>query len=142
MCRLVLIGQLRTPPASLSFSQFSKTGALRIATLAHSKSRTRISSTPTHLTTSNSRPTAPEVLAGTIKSEPRSGWRLIPDPWCYRIRRRRVSLNSMRSWDLRLSISPVPGGLVALEIARQREKRSEEHTSELQSHHDLVCRLL
>src|SRR5437667_6001374 len=25
---------------------------------------------------------------------------------------------------------------------RDREKRSEEHTSELQSHHDLVCRLL
>src|SRR5471032_3560078 len=24
----------------------------------------------------------------------------------------------------------------------QRSKRSEEHTSELQSHHDLVCRLL
>src|SRR5437773_8329090 len=26
--------------------------------------------------------------------------------------------------------------------APQRECRSEEHTSELQSHHDLVCRLL
>src|SRR5437667_6764615 len=26
--------------------------------------------------------------------------------------------------------------------ARRRVKRSEEHTSELQSHHDLVCRLL
>src|SRR5437667_9170541 len=26
--------------------------------------------------------------------------------------------------------------------ALQRELRSEEHTSELQSHHDLVCRLL
>src|SRR6266540_6462528 len=25
---------------------------------------------------------------------------------------------------------------------REREDRSEEHTSELQSHHDLVCRLL
>src|SRR5437667_5123926 len=26
--------------------------------------------------------------------------------------------------------------------AKQRADRSEEHTSELQSHHDLVCRLL
>src|SRR5437773_7507062 len=30
-------------------------------------------------------------------------------------------------------------GAVAL---RREERRSEEHTSELQSHHDLVCRLL
>src|SRR5437667_7063146 len=31
-----------------------------------------------------------------------------------------------------------------LHLARQqgRQNRSEEHTSELQSHHDLVCRLL
>src|SRR6266540_3078395 len=28
------------------------------------------------------------------------------------------------------------------EAMRQRRPRSEEHTSELQSHHDLVCRLL
>src|SRR5277367_2651151 len=27
-------------------------------------------------------------------------------------------------------------------VRRRREYRSEEHTSELQSHHDLVCRLL
>src|SRR5437667_6479531 len=27
-------------------------------------------------------------------------------------------------------------------LNRSRERRSEEHTSELQSHHDLVCRLL
>src|SRR5437773_9758156 len=26
--------------------------------------------------------------------------------------------------------------------AREHDRRSEEHTSELQSHHDLVCRLL
>src|SRR5437667_12628347 len=30
----------------------------------------------------------------------------------------------------------------ALERHRLLEQRSEEHTSELQSHHDLVCRLL
>src|SRR5437773_7022644 len=28
------------------------------------------------------------------------------------------------------------------ELVGLREQRSEEHTSELQSHHDLVCRLL
>src|SRR6266540_5309842 len=28
------------------------------------------------------------------------------------------------------------------DVALAREPRSEEHTSELQSHHDLVCRLL
>src|SRR5437667_3190729 len=31
---------------------------------------------------------------------------------------------------------------VAEAARRAREERSEEHTSELQSHHDLVCRLL
>src|SRR5437773_9306822 len=30
----------------------------------------------------------------------------------------------------------------ALEQLQRAEQRSEEHTSELQSHHDLVCRLL
>src|SRR6266540_4772019 len=29
-----------------------------------------------------------------------------------------------------------------LRVRRQLRQRSEEHTSELQSHHDLVCRLL
>src|SRR5437773_4513003 len=31
---------------------------------------------------------------------------------------------------------------LALDYARHKSVRSEEHTSELQSHHDLVCRLL
>src|SRR5437667_8120001 len=37
-----------------------------------------------------------------------------------------------------------PGGLVAatMWVAHCHAVRSEEHTSELQSHHDLVCRLL
>src|SRR5437773_9021838 len=30
----------------------------------------------------------------------------------------------------------------ASRLPRAKKKRSEEHTSELQSHHDLVCRLL
>src|SRR5437667_5363054 len=38
-------------------------------------------------------------------------------------------------------VSPAIGGLIiGQEVARAL--RSEEHTSELQSHHDLVCRLL
>ena len=32
--------------------------------------------------------------------------------------------------------------LVAEQVAQRNKARSEEHTSELQSHHDLVCRLL
>src|SRR5437773_4793768 len=37
---------------------------------------------------------------------------------------------------------PEPGESGAGERPRHRRSRSEEHTSELQSHHDLVCRLL
>src|SRR5437667_6893252 len=32
--------------------------------------------------------------------------------------------------------------LASMRNGRQKGRRSEEHTSELQSHHDLVCRLL
>jgi len=52
-------------------------------------------------------------------------------------------------WSARRATSGVPGGFqnvveMLLEFAdRQvKETRLEEHTSELQSHHDLVCRLL
>src|SRR5437773_9156541 len=38
-------------------------------------------------------------------------------------------------------LGPVARGVVPAEHLRPLE-RSEEHTSELQSHHDLVCRLL
>ena len=47
-----------------------------------------------------------------------------------------------RSWDyLQEKIEEA----VELELAAEemtRDERSEEHTSELQSHHDVVCRLL
>src|SRR5437773_6103251 len=33
-------------------------------------------------------------------------------------------------------------GLLRQDVERLHQRRSEEHTSELQSHHDLVCRLL
>src|SRR5438034_2366110 len=39
------------------------------------------------------------------------------------------------------SIAPAMARAVASSVARRRS-RSEEHTSELQSHSDLVCRLL
>src|SRR5947207_8632345 len=44
-----------------------------------------------------------------------------------------------------LLFSPHPGRIqeeFAVELPRPRDIRSEEHTSELQSHSDLVCRLL
>ena len=41
---------------------------------------------------------------------------------CCRIRRRRAWLSFMRNWDLRLSISPGQGGLVAPVTARRRKK--------------------
>src|SRR5437667_550540 len=37
---------------------------------------------------------------------------------------------------------PVHGQIGLREVPLDRLGRSEEHTSELQSHHDLVCRLL
>src|SRR5579875_4022584 len=39
-------------------------------------------------------------------------------------------------------VVPPPPELVVLPPQAAREARSEEHTSELQSHSDLVCRLL
>src|SRR5438034_7444787 len=36
----------------------------------------------------------------------------------------------------------VPSGITEVEKRAVRDSRSEEHTSELQSHSDLVCRLL
>src|SRR5438034_3793934 len=51
-----------------------------------------------------------------------------------RKRRRATSLNAIA--DLIGSVDGLPTDLTA------RKKRSEEHTSELQSHSDLVCRLL
>src|SRR5438034_8773564 len=41
---------------------------------------------------------------------------------------------------IRTLFRTVPG--VQWEVAREFRRRSEEHTSELQSHSDLVCRLL
>src|SRR5438034_8415061 len=38
--------------------------------------------------------------------------------------------------------SPGPGARAAAPLQRRLDARSEEHTSELQSHSDLVCRLL
>src|SRR6266540_7159199 len=49
-------------------------------------------------------------------------------------------------YDLRLRLPGLGRGTLLLRPApapqRRGDHRSEEHTSELQSHHDLVCRLL
>src|SRR5437773_12404584 len=44
--------------------------------------------------------------------------------------------------DLRAVEDPLKEGRERRRARRARLARSEEHTSELQSHHDLVCRLL
>src|SRR5438270_9681599 len=41
-----------------------------------------------------------------------------------------------------LTCMAVQGGLLAATLAQSEEERSEEHTSELQSQSNLVCRLL
>ena len=58
---------------------------------------------------------------------------------------RNEDIHGMRLRDLRL-----PSDVLVLSVRRKGQllvshgytRRSEEHTSELQSHHDLVCRLL
>src|SRR5437667_8938590 len=53
------------------------------------------------------------------------------------IRRRSRDLNSVPTFAARSPLLFFAGP-----ISHLRNLRSEEHTSELQSHHDLVCRLL
>src|SRR4051812_49566173 len=54
--------------------------------------------------------------------------------------RRRLGAHGERA-DNRLLANPRQGGLAGCDAVRRR-RRSEEHTSELQSHVNLVCRLL
>jgi hypothetical protein len=87
LCRFNQSGEFNVPfgthksiTYATSFSRFNsclRIGHLRIVTLASSKSRPRILSMLIPLTTLNSQPTAPEVLAGTIKFARQSGWRPI-----------------------------------------------------------------
>src|SRR5437588_9102888 len=49
---------------------------------------------------------------------------------------------SVRPALFQMSTAPVNGGMMMLAAAGNTSPRSEEHTSELQSHSDLVCRLL
>src|SRR5438034_2455561 len=67
-----------------------------------------------------------------IRRPPRST--LFPYTTLFRSEPRRASVVAAR---LRHA-----GGLVGLELGTADPDRSEEHTSELQSHSDLVCRLL
>src|SRR3712207_8218990 len=85
-----------------------------------------------------------------IRRPPRST--LFPYPTLFRSpRTMRLALVGLRSLSViatpparRLPIrtSVVPFGSTAVEAALRYEKRSEEHTSELQSRQYLVCRLL
>src|SRR5437773_272670 len=54
-----------------------------------------------------------------------------------------MSVPTRPSCDEMLTIEPPPARRMAgMAALLPRNTRSEEHTSELQSHHDLVCRLL
>src|SRR5260221_7261528 len=44
--------------------------------------------------------------------------------------------------EIRGEFKPIPTRVAGIEICEYLPRRSEEHTSELQSHSDLVCRLL
>src|SRR5690606_41384210 len=69
-------------------------------------------------------------------------WKRRPVHFVLRYRRRRP----LAGWSNRLGLSQFPRRdpqqLLALGIGRRRIGRSEEHTSELQSRENLVCRLL
>ena len=53
-----------------------------------------------------------------------------------------VTIRAMREGYRVVGIRRGWAGLVDLVPEKGADNRSEEHTSELQSHHDLVCRLL
>src|SRR5437773_2567278 len=54
---------------------------------------------------------------------------------------REILLNGVRNW-LSFPVFVHDGKIVVSRIDLAKTLRSEEHTSELQSHHDLVCRPL
>src|SRR5438034_11100309 len=60
----------------------------------------------------------------------------------YRDHRHIPSFPTRRSSDLGDPLEPVEGELLLHATVSSDSPRSEEHTSELQSHSDLVCRLL
>src|SRR5690242_21284300 len=53
-------------------------------------------------------------------------------------------ISALRDWDHRWAVGSIPTSLAVFwaEEIQHRVRRSEEHTSELQSHVNLVCRLL
>src|SRR5947207_6193787 len=78
-----------------------------------------------------------------------------PPPPCSRTRRRRLSASCAWRWKALRLLQPgracrsglfersySPAGSQESRDTAPAEDRSEEHTSELQSHSDLVCRLL
>src|SRR5204863_8236839 len=78
--------------------------------------------------------TAPERIPARVRIPTNAVWETVV-----------FELNVLAFIFIGLQIRPILGSLDADEDERedvQREHRSEEHTSELQSRRDLVCRLL
>src|SRR2546430_11366165 len=63
-------------------------------------------------------------------------WELLDGRWRYRAMFDQLPLESVAGWPVYVSLAE------ARAIARWRGERSEEHTSELQSQSNIVCRLL
>src|SRR5437773_5689483 len=86
------------------------------------------------------------TLPSTVRSRPTSST-LFPYTTLFRSFRLHLRPHHRRSFRL-LRISQEGAGdrrrydVAHSRLHRSRHLRSEEHTSELQSHHDLVCRLL
>src|SRR5437667_5764107 len=76
-----------------------------------------------------------------IRRPPRST--LFPYTTLFRSRDCAVLASTLSTiWPRSVSTSMPSASPSKFRITRCRSARSEEHTSELQSHHDLVCRLL
>src|SRR5260221_9751087 len=75
-----------------------------------------------------------------IRRPPRST--LFPYTTLFRSRHPKAHNAPMAARSVRSITLPIAALWAALAVALARTERSEEHTSELQSHSDLVCRLL
>ena len=93
---------------------------------------------------------APQRSVGAVTV---TQWQVQPEQFQSRVN----ALGTLRAWesvDITSSVSEtvvglhfedgqqVTTGTLLVTMQQEEEQRSEEHTSELQSHHDLVCRLL
>src|SRR5260370_9156991 len=60
----------------------------------------------------------------------------------YKVAEREPLRGTYRGYEIVTMPPPSSGGAHLIQILNMMERRSEEHTSELQSHLNLVCRLL